>query len=207
MPTKRKILLLPCSSGETAVQRPSTNCFLIKHFQNKIPTSRNTTLLKSCVFFQEIIKCQSCMSKHLQMLAVSINILLQWWVFLLLLKAVKNKLRAKNPREFERARYLFQRQQLSCLLSILRCWGGRKAFMKKNTTKKHNPSHKTSSCWGCPAQDLWMHRGLAQWVTSSAVHWSDVWLHCNHPTPKGGSDTWQGMEMRNKPQWCQSGLV
>lgn len=167
MPTKRKILLLPCSSGETAVQRPSTNCFLIKHFQNKIPTSRNTTLLKSCVFFQEIIKCQSCMSKHLQMLAVLTNILLQWWVFLLLLKAVKNKLRAKKPREFERARYLWQRQQLPRSLSILRCWGGRKAFTKKKTPKStilptklvlvEDVQHKTCGCtegWhsGWPAQ-------------------------------------------------------
>lgn len=33
-------------------------------------------------------------------------------------------------------------------------------FLWKKNTKKHNPSRKTSSYWGWPAQDLWMHRGF-----------------------------------------------
>lgn len=85
----------------------------------------------------------------------------------ILSKVVKNKLRVKNPREFERAHYLWQRQQLSLLLCTLRCWGGRKAFTKKPPPKSAIPptklalvedvQHKTCGCtegWhsGWPAQ-------------------------------------------------------
>lgn len=156
-----------------------------------------------------MVKCHSCRWKPLQMLAVSINMLLQLWLFLLLLKVVKNKQGVKKPREFERAHSIYDRDlQVSHLLSTLKCWGGRQALMKKTRPKSTIPpatlvlikdvQNRTCGCTGA--------RTVGDQL-SCALGWDVTALPSPHPIPKGGSDIWQAMQMRDKPHRCQSGFI
>ena len=103
----------------------------------------------------------------------STNILLQCWLFLLLLNAEKNKLSVKEnkqPTEFERVHCLWQiPENFSCSIhfDMLR----KQTSLYENTTHKNvSPSLKRNSSWGCPAPDLRMHGGLAQRAAGSAAH-------------------------------------
>ena len=140
------------------------------------------------------------------MLAVSTNILLQCWLFLLLLKVVKKtpKLNVKKPTELERVHYLWQRPESFSFTIHFEMLRKYKSLYENTTNKKGNPSHKTNSYWGCSVRDLRMHRGLAQRVTGSAVHWDNAILVVHRKLLSGqqtGMGNLRGWLRHNHTSW------